>query len=68
MRVLAIEDASGLARCAGEDGAAETTVETTLVGSVAPGERLLVHAGVALGRLPQEGAEQPARARREAAA
>lgn len=53
MRVVAVEDASGLARCAGEDGAA-ATVETALVGAVAPGERLLVHAGVALVRLEEE--------------
>lgn len=53
MRVLRIEDAVGLARCAGEDGVA-TTVETTLVDPVAPGERLLVHAGVALVRLQEE--------------
>lgn len=50
MRVVAIEDGAGLARCAAEDGAA-ATVETTLVEPVAPGDVLLVHAGVALVRL-----------------
>jgi hydrogenase assembly chaperone HypC/HupF len=50
MRVLGVEGAAGLARCAGEDGVA-STVETTLVEPVAAGERVLVHAGVALVRL-----------------
>jgi hydrogenase maturation factor len=44
MRVLAVEDDS-LARCDGGD------VMTDLVGAVAPGDTLLVHAGVALARL-----------------
>jgi hypothetical protein len=51
MRVLGLAGGVGLADCAGEDG--ETTmVDTTLVDPVAPGERVLVHAGVALVRLP----------------
>lgn len=62
MRVLDVEDAAGLARCAAEDDAtaATTTVETALVGAVAPGERLLVHAGVALVRLADEVAQEAA--------
>lgn len=39
--------ASGLARCADERGA-ECTVDITLVEPVAPGDSILVHAGVAL--------------------
>ena len=44
MRVLTIED-DGLARCDGGD------VMTELVGTVVPGDTLLVHAGVALARI-----------------
>lgn len=54
MRVLdAGAAADGLAQCVAQDDAtaAATTVETALVGAVAPGELLLVHAGVALVRL-----------------
>ncbi len=39
-----------LALCAGSDGA-RSDVMTELVGDVGPGDRLLVHAGVALTRL-----------------
>ncbi|CAN5345516.1 hypothetical protein BH18ACT12_BH18ACT12_06380 [soil metagenome] len=42
--------ADGLALCAGDDGA-KTTVMTDLVGPVARGEELLVHAGTAIARL-----------------
>jgi hydrogenase maturation factor len=38
-----------LALCANDEGAKET-VETALVGSVRPGDHLLVHAGTALQR------------------
>ena len=50
--VLAVERVDrerGLALCADEAGDKET-VEIELVAPVAPGERLLVHAGTALGR------------------
>jgi hydrogenase maturation factor len=47
MRVLALDDARGLALCADGEGA-HHTVETALVAPVAPGDELLVHAGVAL--------------------
>jgi hypothetical protein len=49
MRVLAA-GADGLATCAGGDGA-PVTVMTDLVGPVARGDELLVHAGTALARL-----------------
>jgi hydrogenase maturation factor len=39
-----------LALCEGGGGASEVMVD--LVGSVAPGDELLVHAGVALARVP----------------
>jgi hydrogenase maturation factor len=47
MRVEHIDDARGLALCAAEDGS-KSTVEIALVEPVVPGDRLLVHAGVAL--------------------
>ena len=47
MRVERIDAARGLALCAADDGS-ESTVEIALVEPVAPGDRLLVHAGVAL--------------------
>ncbi len=59
MRVLGVAGAAGLAECAGEDGTT-TTVDTTLVEPVARGERVLVHAGVALVRLEDGGEEATA--------
>jgi hydrogenase expression/formation protein HypC len=50
MRVLRLDADRGLALCAGGDGA-QMTVEVALVDAVAPGDVLLVHAGVALTRL-----------------
>jgi hydrogenase maturation factor len=49
MTVLRVDDARGLALCEA-DGERET-VEIELVGPVAPGDELLVHAGTALQRL-----------------
>jgi hydrogenase maturation factor len=49
MRVERIDDARGLALCAADDGS-KSTVEIALV-SVQPGDRVLVHAGVALTEL-----------------
>jgi hydrogenase maturation factor len=49
MQVERIDDARGLALCAAEDGS-KSTVEIALV-SVEPGDRVLVHAGVALTEL-----------------
>jgi hydrogenase expression/formation protein HypC len=40
------------ARCRDDDGR-EETVATELVGTVVVGDRLLVHAGVAIGRLEE---------------
>jgi hydrogenase maturation factor len=49
MQVERIDDTRGLALCAAEDGS-KSTVEIALV-SVQPGDRVLVHAGVALTEL-----------------
>jgi len=50
MTVLRVDAARGLALCAAED-AQKATVETALVEPVAPGDRLLVHAGTAIARV-----------------
>jgi hydrogenase maturation factor len=50
MRVVAVDEQRALALCAAPDGA-RTSVEVALVGAVAPGDALLVHAGTALTRL-----------------
>jgi hydrogenase maturation factor len=50
MTVLAVDEARGLALCAGDDGA-RSSVEIALVAPVAAGDRLLVHAGTALAAL-----------------
>jgi hydrogenase maturation factor len=49
MEVLSVDSERGLALCADGD-AARSTVETALVEPVRPGDRLLVHAGTAIGR------------------
>jgi hydrogenase maturation factor len=49
MQVERIDDTRGLALCAADDGS-KSTVEIALV-SVEPGDRVLVHAGVALTEL-----------------
>jgi hydrogenase maturation factor len=49
MRVERIDDARGLALCSADDGS-KSSVEIALV-SVHPGDRVLVHAGVALTEL-----------------
>ena len=49
MQVERVDDVRGLALCAAEDGS-KSTVEIALV-SVVPGDRVLVHAGVALAEL-----------------
>ena len=51
MQVERIDDARGLALCAAGDGS-KSTVEIALV-SVEPGDRVLVHAGVALAELSE---------------
>jgi hydrogenase maturation factor len=49
LRVLRVDEGRGLALCSDDSGRRET-VETALVGDVAPGDSLLVHAGTALQR------------------
>jgi hydrogenase assembly chaperone HypC/HupF len=50
LTVVRVDEERELALCATDDGEKET-VETALVGRVAPGDALLVHAGTALQRL-----------------
>jgi len=50
MRVVAVDEARGLALCEAPGGARET-VEIALVDAVAPGDALLVHAATALARV-----------------
>ena len=58
MDVVRIDEARELALCA-DEGGARSTVEIALVEAVRPGDRLLVHAGVALTRLEPEAAPSP---------
>jgi len=53
MNVLRIDEERGLALCSDDEGKSET-VEIDLVAPVAPGDRLLVHAGTAIARLTEE--------------
>ena len=53
MQVISI-GADGLTSC-GDAAGAMSEVDTTLVEPVAPGDRVLVHAGVAIARLDGEG-------------
>ena len=55
MRVVSVDAVRGLAKCVGEDGA-EVEVDTLLVDPATVGERLLVHARVAIARLDAEAA------------
>ena len=50
MRVVAVDEARGLALCEEQEGSPRSTVEVGLV-DAGPGDRLLVHAGTALVRL-----------------
>jgi len=56
MTVLRVDLERGLALCADQDGA-HATVETALLAPVAPGDRLLVHAGTAIARLTDGGGQ-----------
>jgi len=47
MRVLRVDEVRGLALCE-DEGGRRRTVEVALVGDVAPGAALLVHADVAI--------------------
>jgi hydrogenase maturation factor len=51
MEVVRLDEERGLALCAADDGARHT-VEIALVDPVQAGDRLLVHAGVALAAVP----------------
>jgi hydrogenase assembly chaperone HypC/HupF len=50
MRVVAVDEDRGLALCAAPGGDRQS-VEIALVGPIAPGDALLVHAGTALTRV-----------------
>jgi hydrogenase maturation factor len=52
MRVVRLDEESGLALCAAEDGS-RVAVDTALVDPVGPGDEVLVHAGVALVHLTE---------------
>jgi hydrogenase maturation factor len=49
LRVVSVDEASGLATCADEHGGS-AEVDVLLVAPVAPGDVLLVHAGAAIAR------------------
>jgi hydrogenase maturation factor len=67
MRVVRVDEHRGLALCADAAGVRHT-VETALVAPVAAGERLLVHAGVAIASIPvQEDGQRAAPSLRPAA-
>jgi hydrogenase maturation factor len=54
MTVVRVDRDRGLALCSAQDGA-RSSVEVALVEPVAPGDRLLVHAGTAIAQLDPEG-------------
>jgi hydrogenase maturation factor len=58
MTLISLDRDRELALCSARDGA-RSTVETALVAPVAPGDRLLVHAGTAIARLDGEAGEHP---------
>lgn len=51
MLVIAFDEQTGIARCTAPDGA-ESDVDAMLIESVAPGVRLMVHAGTAIALTP----------------
>jgi hydrogenase assembly chaperone HypC/HupF len=53
LTVKRLDEERGLALCADDEGNSET-VEIDLVAPVAPGDRLLVHAGTAIAMLTEE--------------
>jgi hydrogenase assembly chaperone HypC/HupF len=53
LTVMRLDAERGLALCADDEGKSET-VEIDLVAPVAPGDRLLVHAGTAIAMLTEE--------------
>lgn len=56
LTVMRVDEERGLALCQDDDGNSET-VEIELVAPVAPGARLLVHAGTAIASLTEESPE-----------
>jgi hydrogenase maturation factor len=59
MRVLELNGVLGLAVCVDAEGRSET-VDVGIVGAVAPGDVLLVHAGTALHKEPATSGAGPA--------
>jgi hydrogenase expression/formation protein HypC len=55
MTVVALDEGAGLAECVDAAGV-PADVETALLAAVAPGDRVLVHAGVAIAALGSEDA------------
>lgn len=55
VQVLSVDEAAGLACVTVQDTTEE--VDISLVDSVAPGDRLLVHGGVAIGKLEEASSE-----------
>jgi hydrogenase maturation factor len=55
MTVVRVDPQTALARCTDAAGA-EAEVETALVAALRPGDRVLVHAGVAIATLAPEAA------------
>ncbi len=53
LSVVRVDADRGLALCRDDDGGSET-VEIDLVAPVAPGDKLLVHAGTAIARLTED--------------
>jgi hydrogenase maturation factor len=53
MIVVEVDGEHGLALCSDAEGG-RSTVETALVEPVAPGDRVLVHAGTAIARLTED--------------
>ena len=56
LTVMRVDEERGLALCKDDEGNSET-VEIELVAPVAPGARLLVHAGTAIASLTEESPE-----------
>ncbi len=57
MTIIRVDRERGLALCSSDDGGLRATVETALVDPVVAGQRLLVHAGTAIARLPPNSGE-----------
>jgi hydrogenase maturation factor len=53
-RVLAVDEARGLALCENPEDGRRESVEIALVAPVSAGDTLLVHAGTALARMPED--------------